>query len=359
MSVFMALCIVLSTTAQTDKWAWHRDFLKGKFDLSGCRQSWSSDLWYVQCIFFDMDGDGVDEVFTVTPSEEDGDGHVWRVWSVAGGRLKQVRLAGDLNYYCDSSSFFRLLSEKGHDRFLGIGMNENRREGDRRVFVEAKADREFLLRKDRTYCLDEIKPDVDSLFRREGSVRIERLYPEWYFGFDFKPPTDTPHNNYTRRMPYRLPCGDLRRGGGVSAPVGFQSFVESYRQDAKRQSSVSGNMTVHVIFLDVNGDGAVDCYVSSSVEKDNGRKLRWSLYVNKNGVLTKEPDEEQLPNGKSCLASKVVAGRSSFCRVVRYDAKPEFIVLDGGASKTRVREILLETDTHFIEKLPCQDYPEQ
>ena len=73
--------------------------------------------------------------------------------------------------------------------------------------------------------LREIRPNVDTSFRRKDVSSIERLYPEWYFGYDFKPPPDVPHSVYTQRIPYTLPKGDLRYGGGVGCPKDFAAFA--------------------------------------------------------------------------------------------------------------------------------------
>jgi len=358
---FIALCLFVSvplTCAGAGRWEWHRDFLKTNFDVSQYRKYWSDETWHLKSVFFDLDGDGACEVFTCTTSEEDRDGDVWRVWSGAGdGGLKRVRLVGAFDYYCGCNSFYRLSRESGRDRFLGIGMKESQRKGGRNRIVEAKTDREFHMTMAGAYCLHEIKPGVDVLFRDPDTIRIERLYPEWYFGFDFKPPEDVPHSGYTDRYPYRFPRGDLRRGGGMVAPNGFETFVDNYRQNMKAALAIMSKVTVYAVFLDVDNDEVADCYVSSSVENEGG-DLRWTLFVNRNGTLVKangsSPDKKITGHQVS-----VVSDKNSFCRWLRYSTSPTLVVIGADAPKDKVRTILMDLDTHSIEKLRCWSYPEQ
>ena len=275
---------VFASAECNDKWAFHRKLLRESFDTSRWRSFYSDDEWYVRCIFADLDGDGRDELVTASPSEEeDRTGYVWNIWKKGSGRtFSQNFFSGNIYFLCHSDSFYRVSYLDKPDAVVGLGMNANVEEncgnGERRI-VRSTPDCTFVLLPGNKFMLRELQPDVDTSFRRKDVTSIERLYPEWYFGYDFKPPRDVPHNPQTFRMPYRLPKGDLRLGGGIGCPKDFAVLVAEYRREVKRRLGKDRKVTVYAVFLDADNDGDGDCYMSSDGEMKASGEYIWSLYT--------------------------------------------------------------------------------
>lgn len=202
-------------------------------------------------------------------------------------------------------------------------------------------------------------PDVDSVFMGDGPRYIERLHPEWYFGYDLNPPEDKPHNPYLERPPYTKPKGDLRFGGGIGEPPGFAAFVEHYRRAKKAKSPGGVNVVpVHVVFLDADNDGDADFYIASDLDYLGDGNYAWDLYRQRSGGFfptreTAHPDSTR--KGLYGLPSNVTASKTSFCRIVRLDVAPIFLVVDG-TRKNQVRDAVRDINAHRVEKLPCRTY---
>ena len=358
---------VFSSADCNDKWAFHRKLLQESFDTSRWRNFYPDDGWYVRCIFADLDGDGRDELVTASPSEEeDRTGYVWNIWEKGSGRtFLQVFFSGNIYFLCHSDSFYKVSYTDKPNVVVGLGMNANVEEdcgnGERRI-IRPTPDCTFVLMPGNKFMLREIRPDVDTSFRRKDVTSIERLYPEWYFGYDFKPPRDVPHNPQTFRMPYRLPKGDLRRGGGITEPGDFAVFVEEYRRKVKMCAGEKNKVTVYAVHLDADNDGHADCYVSSDAERADDGKFKWSLFLRRGKTLSNAlravyPVEDRRELCK--LNPRVTASKDSFCRVIRFDVDPLFLILDDNAKRTAIRDAITGYETHRVEKLVCVEYPER
>ena len=368
--VTILLFFMMSVLASTDyngKWVFHERLLQKSFDTSWWRNFYPDDQWYVRCIFVDLDGDGMNELLAASPSEEeDRTGYVWKLWKTGGnGNFTSVFFSGDIYFLCHSDSFYKVSYSDKPDVVVGLGMNANVEKdcgnGDRRI-VRPTPDCKFVLVPENKFMLREICPDVDTWFRRKDVASIERLYPEWYFGYDFKPPKDVPHSVYTQRMPYKLPKGDLRRGGGIGSPKDFAIFVREYRHEVKNRKRQSGKVTVYVVFLDADNDGDGDCYVSSDIERTTGNKYGWTLYLCRDGRFEKaKADVYPIESRKELCKLSVAANvdKRSFCRVIRYDVEPTFVILDeNDLSKSKVRDSITDYYAHRIEKLACEEFHE-
>ena len=369
-AVTILLFFMMSVLASADyngKWAFHGRLLQESFDTSWWRNFYPDDQWYVRCIFVDLDGDGIDELITASPSEEeDRTGYVWKLWKTGGGgKFTPVFFSGDIYFLCHSHSFYKVSYSDKPDAVIGLGMNANVEKGcgngDRRI-VRPTPDCKFVLVPENKFVLREIHPDVDTSFRRQDVVSIERLYPEWYFGYDFKPPKDIPHSVYTQRIPYKLPKGDLRRGGGIRSPTNFATFVREYRREVKSRMGENFKVTVYAVFLDADNDGDGDCYVSSDIERMTSSKYYWTLYLCRDERFEKAKIEVYPIESRKNLCKLPVAvnvDKFSFCRVIRYDVEPTFVILDeNDRSKSRVRDSITASHVHRIEKLACEEFHE-
>ena len=363
------LMVVISIVAQDvhgKEWGFHREQLKDKFDTSYWKATWEDELWHIRCVFVDMDGDGTEEMIAMTTSEEDRMGDYWKIWKCDdAGKFKQVSFSGDIFFSCHWDSFYKVSYFGRADEVVGLGMNANIEEtcgnGDRRI-VRATPDCKFVVMPENRFTLCEIQPDVDTSFRRKDVVAIERLYPEWYFGFDFRPPKDVPHSPITLRPPYRQPRGDLQRSVGIIEADDFAIFVEEYRKRVKMGVGDKNKMTVYAVHLDADNDGDADCYVSSDAERTDDGEFKWTLYV-RSGKTLSRASEAVYPvkdHRAFCeLKPQVSASKESFCRIIRFDMNPLFMVLDDGIKKTAIRDAITEYETHRIEKLVCAEYPEK
>lgn len=363
----MVLLQILSARAYSEqgnrKWAFHSEQLKMQLDTSWWRQFYADDSWRIRCIFVDMNGDRRDELIALSPSGEDGMGDLWAIyWQDNNGQYKRARHGGDIYFLCKKQSFYKLSFSTGNYSVIGLDMDTSYKDENRRKIAKPMSDCMFILTKEGKYMLHEIKPDLDSCFLRESVVSIERLYPEWYFGYDFKPPKDVPHSVYTQRMPYKKPQGDLRHGGGIGCPKDFTAFAAEYRREVKMRTGKNGKATVYAVFLDADNDGDGDCYVSSDIEETADGEYAWSLYICRGGQFFKAKDAVFPVESRKelCkLPNAVNAGKMSFCRIIRDDVAPSFVILNEECpSKTMVRDAITDYCVHRIEKLDCVEYPE-
>ena len=367
--IFASLMVLSTTIAQEeqgDKWKFHSEVLKQRFDTEYWKTIWEDELWHIRTIFVDMDGDGMEEMIAITTSEEDRMGDYWKIWKYDNaGKFKRATFSGDIYFSCHSDSFYKVAYSDKPSVVVGLGMNANVEEesgnGNRRI-VRPTPDCKFTLMPENKFMLREIQPDVDTFFQLQDVVGIERLYPEWYFGFDFRPPKDVPYSPSTRRPPYRLPKGDLRRGGGMKEDDGFGAFVEEYRRKVKMDTGEKNKVTIFAVHLDVDNDGDADCYVSSDAERTDDGRFKWSLFLRRGKTLSTAlkvvyPVENHKELCK--LNPRVTASKDSFCRVIRFDVDPLFMVLDDSVGKTAIRDAITEYDTHRIEKLVCVEHPER
>ena len=365
-ALFIFFFFFIAQEVQGKKWEFHRKVLEQRFGTAYWKAFWDDELWHLRAIFVDMDGDGLDEMIAITTSEEDRMGDYWKIWKYDNaGKFRQVLFSGDTFFSCHSESFYKMAYSDKSNTVVGLSMNANVEKncgnGDRRI-VRPTPDCKFVLLPGNKYMLREIQPDVDTSFRRKEVTSIERLYPEWYFGYDFKPPRDVPHNPQTIRMPYRLPKGDLRRGGGIIAADDFAVFVEEYRRKVKMKLGDKSRVTVFAVHLDADNDGDADCYVASNVERTDDGKFKWALYLRSGKTLSNAfevvyPVENHRELCK--LNPQVSASKDSFCRIIRFDVDPLFLILDDNAKGTAIRDAITGYETHRIEKLVCVEYPEK
>ena len=368
-TVVTILCVCFTMTVfandgNCSKWSFHGRLLKESLDTSRWRNFYPDDGWRIRCIFVDMDGDGKEELIAASVSEEeDRIGWVWNVFrSDMTGKFKQVHHTGDIYFLCHWNSYYRMTFKDGTYIVIGIRMEAGYMDKERIRIISPTPDCAFSITPDGKFTLHEIKPNLDTCFRRETVVSIERLYPEWYFGYDFKPPPDIPHSVYTQRMPYKLPKGDLRHGGGIGSPKDFVAIAEKYRRDVKGRADKKSKVAVYAVFLDADNDGDGDCYMSSDAEKNADGRYAWTLYLRQDGRFLKANNMvySLASRKESCkLPVRVIADKFSFCRIIHQNEDPTFIVLDEyGQSKSKVRDAITDYYAHRIEKLPCEEFKE-
>ena len=349
---------IAAQKAPRQDWGFHRDLLREKFDTSYWHEFWTDDSWRIKCIFVDMDGDGTEEMIAITPSDEDRMGDYWGFWRSCPGKFKKCSLQGDIWFTCFWESFFVMSHADGGSSVVGLGLDAGYRDAVGRKTVRQTPDCFFRINADDNCLLEEIKPDFDTVFRREDVIGMERLYPELYFGYDFAPPTDEPW--FASHMPYKLPKGDLRRGGGMTAPDDFATFAAGRCRDVETRTGKVPTVS-YAVFLDADNDGDADCYVSSDAEAVSGGAFDWTLFLRRDGCFEKAGTDvfPVAAQQEDCrLPVSVRAGKSSFCRIVRYDINPTFVILNGESDpRTNVKDIALSGRfVHRIEKLHCMTF---
>ena len=361
---FLIVTSILSLKGLTNDFSFplakHREQIVKAVDVSVAKQCWDEEQWGAVSIFFDFDGDDRDEALTSTTSQSDACGNAWSVWTTGiDGRLFPLEVSPDtqsnFTFTCHEWSFYFLQKAQGRAQFVGLGMDAGIMNAERSGFVSKMPDCIFSKDKSGELKVDELLPSLDWQFRTGGMVKIERLYGEKYKGFDFEPSQREYWFNFRR------PKGDLRPGGGVAEPAGFTAFADGYRRDVKARTGAEKGGSVFAVFLDADNDGDADCYVSSDAEGDKDGKYSWTLYMNRDGVLGRaaEPIFPVAARRELCeLPPSVVAATNGFCRVVRFDVNPFFVILDGKGSSTKVRDAITHHLAHRIEKLPCTEFKE-
>lgn len=354
----MASCMA-QEGPRTD-WSFHGDLLKQKFDTSYWSETWDDDTWHIRSIFIDMDGDGVEEMIALTTSEEDRTGDYWNIWGIGpDGKFHRFDLSGKITFTCRPDSFYKMTYRDQSSIVIGLGLNVDYLAQRN---VKPRPDCKFTIVRGGEYVLEEMLPNVDDWFGRDDEiVGMERLYHEWYFGFDFSSPRDTPHNPQTRRPPYRYPKGNPSFGGGMEEPPGFIEFANRYRQEKKREYAADNRaVAVYAVFLDADNDGDADCYVASELDKLEDGIYAWELYTQHGEEFSMANDIVYPVESRKDLCGLppvAMAPMKSFCRVVRLDVEPIFLIIDK-IQKDQVRNTIMDINVHRVEKLRCKVYRE-
>ncbi len=332
----------------------HQTLMKEKFDTSYWKRSWPGDLWHIQCIFVDVNGDGVEELITATTSEEDRMGDYWCFWKECNGKFKKMKLIGDIYFSCHADSFYKVKYQNGKSHIFGVGMNANvekKLENGKRIAVRSTPNCTFDFLQNDSYRLTELKTSLNDMFDDDDVISIERLYPEWYFGFNFTLPEKS--NPILRRMPYKVPCDDFYES--PKDILHFDMFISEFKNQYRKRKSKAPKIVVFVVFIDVDNDGDMDCYISTNHDVLASGKLQWVLYTknDRNYLLHDTSDKKYSVD----LPGKVVAGTNAFCRAV-YQKKASSYFVMTEESKLNLANRLVDIDIHRVEKLPVLSFEE-
>lgn len=351
-------CASLATAGHYFSEPEHGDMLRTSFDLSEARHSWNSERWWIECLFVDLDGDGIEEMVSSTVSQCDRGGSAWSFWRMKSGVFYRLSARNGIVFGCHPRSYYKLWIGNGLYRVVMLGitagaLDDKRMMKSESVFSEASVE----LAPDGDVDVKRLPTAFDEVFADDTVFGIERLYGESYSGFDFKP---------SRReywFNYRSPRGDLRPCGGIVKPEGFDEFAAILRREIELRFGESlRSIRVLAVFLDADNDGDADAYVAFATDRTKGGNFRWTLYLNNEGEYTKaEAPVFPVPERRELceLAPSVVSPTNGFCRVVRFDVEPTFLILDGKGSPTKVRDAITNVLTHRIEKLPCIEIREE
>ena len=355
----VAVSVMISAFAECVELQEHQGYLKSSFNTDYWKEFCSSEDWHIRCIFVDIDGDQKNELITCTALDEDRMGDYWTIWKCfSNGKMMRSLHKGDIRFNCDFRSFCKLENRSGGYKVIGLAMNAEKvcdLNGSKMPAPDCYF--EFLIGNE--YQLREMTPSFDSVFNDQEVRSVEHIYPEKYFGFDFKPPKNVPHSPHLLWPPYSQPKGDLRFGGGIGEPSRFDLFLENYRWMKKRKSAVENKgVCVYVVFLDADNDGVADFYITSDLDKLEDGDYVWELYMQQGGEFTMAKDVVRpVASRKELCGLKPVvkAAKMSFCRIVRLDVAPLFLIIDKN-EENQVRNAIMDIFAHRVEKLPCQTY---
>ena len=355
---FVIACASLAAAGPFFSEPEHGDMLRTSFDLSEARHDWNSERWWIECLFVDLDGDGVEEMASSTVSQSDRSGSAWSFWRMESGAFCRLCARNGVVFGCHPRSYYKLCVGNGLYRVVLLGITAGALDGKRMMKPESMfADASVELAPDGDVDVKRLPTAFDEVFAGDTVCGIERLYGESYSGFDFKPAKREYWFNF------RSPKGDLRPGGGIVKPDGFDAFAARLRREVAGRLDVSlESIRFFSVFLDADNDGDADAYVAFATDRTKGGKFRWTLYLNNGGGYSKaEASVFPVPARKELcgLAPSVVAHTNGICRVIRFDVEPTFLILDGKGSPTKVRDAITNVLTHRIEKLPCVEIDEE
>lgn len=333
----------------------HDDFLRENYKISEPKDIWTDAEWWIYCFFVDLNNDGFVEVISTTVSQADRSGNASSFWTTKpDGRLHRIRedllVATNFTFTSYCYSYYQLDCRAKRTHVVGLDMNAGFTGDDRRFIVDATPDCFLRVDDNNQLLVSKIDPNLDTIFYKENVLRIARLYSEGYQGYNFKytPATDW----FGYKYPKPIPVSD--------APDGFSGFAASYKKEAQMRAGATNDVPIYAVFLDADNDGHADCYMTSEadcVEKD---VYRWFLYKNAVGKFAKARDAVHPVAGRDDLPTlnpRVLARKDAFCRIIRFDVPPTYIVLDAAkVEKGMVKKTITYRWTHSIEKLPCHVY---
>ena len=350
------LLVLVSMVAKAIEIESHGHFLLNNYDTSDAKEIWPDDRWWISCFFVDLNQDGFEEVITTTISQADRYGCAWYFWTtkpdcklhpVREDYLREKRFVFTCFYY----SYHRLIYRNGRDQVIGLDLDAGFLDAGSKKVQSSTSDWIFGISTNNQLSVTRVWPSLDDVFFSSSSVCLRRMYPESYKGFscDF-----VPQKAWFGGYEFPKPIGS------VKAPEKFHAFLSSFQKETQIRSGVTNDVSVFAVLLDANNDGLTDCYLSSSVDGISKDVYRWALYVNEKGELKKAagkvksvPHRDDLPS----LEPNVEARKDAFCRVVRFDTPPTYIVLDGSTVKNGlVKKTITNFRTHSIEKLQCEEY---
>ena len=278
-------------------------------------------------IFFDFDGDGVEEALLDDYYSEYSTPE-WELFRRMGpGRFYDTDAKGvirwpsfKLSICCRPENLYRLVLENGMERMVGLNVwvteienpqtrKERQLHGYEDVILSMSGKGEFVRNR--------IPGGFGDLLRNPAFVRLDRIYPEFYSVSDVvRRPWCWAGCN---RMPDSL-AARLKPRGGIARPEGFDAFVRRYRDDVRKRTGHVRPLPVHAVFLDADNDGDADVYMSSDAEAVAGGRFRWTLFLNDGGRFERAADTIWFNReARACMESlepQDVAGKNAFYRIV-------------------------------------------
>ena len=323
-------------------------------DYEGWRSTYQDKDWIVEAIFFDLNGDGFDEVLLTFPNQRDRMGSSWRFLSTSPKWQRPKRHAGDVHLYCHPYNLYELKLRGERERMVGINAGLE-------IFVSDEcvesSNGSFVLGMTREGRLSAqgITNGVGAILSNDNFDRLSRVRPEVYAGYamlQIERGSITGHSG--ERSPEPEPPADV---GRVLSELGWSKGL--------------------VVCFDADNDGDIDCYLAKGEVRASDEE-DWTLYLNKDGRLNQATTPVVLNRKRgyavTALAPKVRARANGFHRVAfNYKTTEDAVVVlakENGKLVLRGCEACLRefppesvlsaeslvSDFGFasLERLPCQ-----
>ena len=315
-------------------------------------QEYWSNKWSVAAVFFDLNRDGsldalvathdqqLDRCFTWLPIQKKHDGNIF------------IRddIRANVFVCCYPFAIYKASMTGGLDLLVGRDCSIDKYEEGKRVWFKHPYDLIF-----RTDAAGRHNPQldpfmVDKVVNNPDFIRLERVEPSWYLGYDLKlaPPDE-------RRT---IPNKENLPNGGLTVPGDFKAFAQHYRSEVKQRLGIKKPVTVYAVFLDADLDGDADCYVSSDAETVVDGRYRWTLYLNDANIFSKAKDRVWRNRGTiydvAMLEPEDVAPKHAFYRVVRTHGSPQILVMESDGTRLHTHAY-----THLLSEEDRRNCPPQ
>ena len=284
-----------------------------------------ADFWYdFETLFFDFDGDGTEEALIACKLSRDRSGNGWAITrrNAATRKIECHPVAKESGLSISSYPYdLYVVSLDGvSDRLYGHNVtifdikNFGERNGTQNIYRD-----NVLLRMDAYGFLraTSMKNGFSDLVSNPGFRRLDRAVTEFYKGKEVE---------FVKRT---AAATDI----SLDKPEGLDWFVRKYREAIKRRFGIERKVTVYAVFFDADNDGDADFYMSSDVEVRKDGQYEWHLYLNDEGKFSKAEKAIWFNAGKEYNRESIdpdeTAFRKSFYRVQRlYGFSPSIVILD-------------------------------
>ena len=311
----------------------------------------TDESYGMSAFFFDFNGDGVEEALVSAYDLQSTDGWEWETLYrnkkgdvIIGGPLEKVWKEPVAHIRGWGRQFYLAKFSKKIRSFIGrqidVSYSVSENPPDLRQVSSLRGDAVITMN-DRGYLIvHELSNEIDDIIGNPGFEKLERAFWENYRGREMKRvPRDGGWFGYKP-----IPAEQLRPLGGIAEPPEFDTFVQHYREEVKSRLNTTNDVAVLAVFHDADNDGDVDAYVSSSVERVEGDRYKWHLYLNgKDGFvrathrISKRAREF---DDAAFVEPEEVASRTAFHRVVRYGRLPMLVVLEKIGKRLHTRGFL-------------------
>ena len=309
----------------------------------------------ITAFFDDFNGDGLEEALVALPINQYTDGYLWTpLWmsrpgvyeigrprvDVHGGDVLKEKFTDVRGHL---SGFYLAFWERGVSCLCGrqFEVYEHAPDGTKTgKMTVGRADVLLSMTTRGRLVAKNLSNEIDDIAGNPGFEKLERVRWESYQGRDEMKRVS---RGDTCRG-YTIPEEQLRPLGGIAEPPEFDTFVQHYREEVKSRLNTTNDVAVLAVFHDADNDGDVDAYVSSSVERVEGDRYKWHLYLNgKDGFvrathrISKRAREF---DDAAFVEPEEVASRTAFHRVVRYGRLPMLVVLEKIGKRLHTRGFL-------------------
>ena len=283
-----------------------------------------------EVLFFDLDGNGVEEALISSSVARDRTGNGWDVTkrNPETGRIESHPspeiVESGIHFASHTSELF-IVSLDGSRDCLYVDnalICELKDFGARNGTQRYYRDDVFLTMDAKGFLKAEsVKSGFFDIVSNPAFRRIDHAATEMYSDADAKFISGNP-----AAVDISLP-----------RPKEFDAFVVKYREEVKRRMKIDRKVTVYAVFFDADNDGDADFYVTSDAEGRPNGQYEWHLYLDDGGKFSKAEKtvwfNKDKPWSRESVEPDETAGKDSFYRVQRsFGFSPSVVILDRDGS---------------------------